>query len=94
MWWQVAGLLVPFSTLPCTLSSLTAIPARVVACPIVTWSVMKLTVPKEGELFEKFNPELQKRNLEMRDERTRNYQEYLDQLQRYSKSDKPSMIRL
>ncbi|EXJ80246.1 hypothetical protein A1O1_08388 [Capronia coronata CBS 617.96] len=48
--------------------------------------------PAEGELFKKFNPELQKRNLELRDKRQQDYQEFLDQLKEYSKSDKPIWV--
>lgn len=51
---------------------------------------MELTVPKEGEVFKQFSPELQKRNLELQDERQRNYQEFLDELKQYSQSEKPS----
>jgi hypothetical protein len=45
--------------------------------------------PAEGEVFKRFNPELQQRNLAMRDQRTKDYQEFVSQLKEYSKSDKP-----
>ncbi|KAL9624685.1 MAG: hypothetical protein Q9160_001039 [Pyrenula sp. 1 TL-2023] len=61
------------------------------AFPVVTWGVMELTVPKDGEVFKEFSPELQKKNLELRDERERDYQEFLDELKKHSKSEKPSM---
>lgn len=48
--------------------------------------------PAEGELFKRFSPELQKKNLEMRDERLRNHQEFIAQLKEYSKSDKPIWV--
>lgn len=44
--------------------------------------------PSEEEIFQKFNPELQARNLALRDERRKNQQAFLDQLKEYSKSDK------
>ncbi|KAK2765031.1 assembly factor cbp4 [Arachnomyces sp. PD_36] len=44
--------------------------------------------PKEGELFERFNPDLQKRNLETRDKRQENFDQFVTQLKEYSKSDK------
>ena len=50
---------------------------------------MYAVTPAEGELFKRFNPELQKHNLEMRDQRKRNYEEFVTQLREYSKSDKP-----
>lgn len=53
---------------------------------------MYYVTPSETELFSKFNPELQKRNLELRDKRQQDYQEFLDQLKEYSKSDKPIWV--
>ncbi|KAI9787896.1 MAG: assembly factor cbp4 [Peltula sp. TS41687] len=50
--------------------------------------VMYVT-PSEEELFKRFNPDLQRRNLEKREERQRTHQDYLDKLREYSKSDKP-----
>jgi len=50
---------------------------------------MYYVTPAEGELFKRFNPELQKRNLEMRDQRLKDYEHFLSQLKEYSKSDKP-----
>ncbi|KEF61914.1 uncharacterized protein A1O9_03486 [Exophiala aquamarina CBS 119918] len=48
--------------------------------------------PSEGELFKRFNPELQKKNLEMRDQRIQNHEEFITQLKEYSKSDKPIWV--
>lgn len=48
--------------------------------------------PAEGELFKRFSPELQKRNLELRDERMKNHQDFVAQLKEYSKSDKPIWV--
>jgi CBP4 len=47
--------------------------------------------PTEEELFKKFNPELQKRSLERREERQEEFNTFVAQLKEYSKSDKPSM---
>ncbi|KAI9831522.1 MAG: assembly factor cbp4 [Phylliscum demangeonii] len=48
--------------------------------------------PTEEELFKRFNPELQKRNLERREERLEQYQDFLYKLKEYSKSDKPIWV--
>ncbi|KAI9883876.1 MAG: hypothetical protein M1823_004341 [Watsoniomyces obsoletus] len=48
--------------------------------------------PTSEELFQKFNPELQKRNLEMREIRLERHQHFLDKLKEYSKSDKPIWV--
>lgn len=46
--------------------------------------------PTEEELFKKYNPELQKRSLEGRDQRLKEANEFIDRIKEYSKSDKPS----
>ncbi|KAI2084916.1 Assembly factor cbp4 [Ophidiomyces ophidiicola] len=46
--------------------------------------------PSEEELFKRFNPDLQKRNLENRDRRQKEFDDFVTQLKEYSKSDKPS----
>ncbi|KIW10216.1 hypothetical protein PV08_11177 [Exophiala spinifera] len=48
--------------------------------------------PSEGEVFKSFSPDLQKRNLELRDQRTKDYEIFLSQLKEYSKSDKPIWV--
>lgn len=50
---------------------------------------MYYVTPSEGELFKRFNPDLQKRNLELRDEREKNYRDFAAKMIEYSKSDKP-----
>lgn len=50
---------------------------------------MYYVTPSEGELFKRFSPDLQKRNLEMRDEREKNYKDFAAKMIEYSKSDKP-----
>ncbi|KAK5065205.1 hypothetical protein LTR84_001042 [Exophiala bonariae] len=55
-------------------------------------ALMYYVTPAEGELFKRFSPELQKRNLELRDERMKNHQEFVAQLKEYSKSDKPIWV--
>ncbi|EEH09346.1 predicted protein [Histoplasma capsulatum G186AR] len=44
--------------------------------------------PTEEELFQKFNPELQKRNLETRDQRQKDFDSFVTQLKTHAKSDK------
>ena len=53
--------------------------------PLLMYSV----TPSEGELFKRFNPDLQKRNIEMRPEREKNYRDFAAKMIEYSKSDKP-----
>ncbi|OKL63209.1 hypothetical protein UA08_01318 [Talaromyces atroroseus] len=44
--------------------------------------------PTDEELFSKYNPELQKAALENRDRREKEYDEYVNKLKEWSKSDK------
>ena len=46
--------------------------------------------PTDEELFQKYNPELQKRSLERRFERQQEFDDFVNRLKRDSKSDKPS----
>ncbi|RVX69474.1 hypothetical protein B0A52_06538 [Exophiala mesophila] len=55
-------------------------------------ALMYYVTPAEGELFKRFNPELQQRNLDLRNERLKNYEEFVTQLKEYSKSDKPIWV--
>ena len=50
---------------------------------------MYYVTPAEGELFNRFSPELQKRNLENRPRRQAEYEDFVGKLKEYSKSDKP-----
>ncbi|KAK4108762.1 CBP4-domain-containing protein [Canariomyces notabilis] len=45
--------------------------------------------PTDEELFQKYNPELQKRSLERRYERQKEFDDFVTKLKEYSKSDKP-----
>ncbi|KAK4042494.1 hypothetical protein C8A01DRAFT_13890 [Parachaetomium inaequale] len=45
--------------------------------------------PTDEELFQKYNPELQKRSLERRVERQQEFDDFVTRLKEYSKSDKP-----
>jgi hypothetical protein len=54
--------------------------------PMLTVYVM----PTDEELFQKYNPELQKRSLERREERQAEFNEWLQNLKRQSMSNKPS----
>ncbi|KAH8695235.1 assembly factor cbp4 [Talaromyces proteolyticus] len=44
--------------------------------------------PSDEELFSRYNPELQKSALENRDRREKEYDEYVNKLKEWSKSDK------
>jgi CBP4 len=50
---------------------------------------MYYVTPAEGELFKRFSPELQQHNLENRERRQRDYEDFVSKLKEYSKSDKP-----
>lgn len=50
---------------------------------------MRLT-PTEEELRAKYNPDLLKKSIEMREEREQEFDEFVTKLKEYSKSDKPS----
>ncbi|KAI0099817.1 CBP4-domain-containing protein [Nemania sp. FL0031] len=45
--------------------------------------------PTDEELFQRYNPELQKRSLERRYERQKEFDDFVTQLKEYSKSEKP-----
>lgn len=47
--------------------------------------------PTEEELFQKYNPDLQRKSLEKRAERQQEFDDFVTKLKEYSKSDKPSM---
>ncbi|PGG95327.1 assembly factor CBP4 [Helicocarpus griseus UAMH5409] len=44
--------------------------------------------PSEEELFKRFNPELQKRNIETREKRQQDFDTFVTQLKTHAKSDK------
>lgn len=46
----------------------------------------------DKHLPKRYNPELQKRSLEGRDQRLKDANDFIAQLKEYSKSDKPSMF--
>lgn len=50
---------------------------------------MYYVTPSEGELFQRFSPELQASNLANRARRQREYEDFVGKLKEYSKSDKP-----
>ncbi len=50
---------------------------------------MYYVTPSEGELFQRFSPELQASNLANRARRQRDYEDFVGKLKEYSKSDKP-----
>ena len=55
-------------------------------------ALMYYVTPAEGEVFKRFSPDLQKRNLELRDQRMKNNEEFVTKLIEYSKSDKPIWV--
>ncbi|KAI1411374.1 CBP4-domain-containing protein [Hypoxylon sp. FL1857] len=48
--------------------------------------------PTDEELFKKYNPELQKKSLERRYEKQKDFDDFVTQLKEYSKSDKPIWV--
>lgn len=53
--------------------------------------LINYVMPSEEELFKKYNPDLQRRSLEGRDQRLKEANEFIDKLKEMGKSDKPSM---
>ncbi|KKY15540.1 putative ubiquinol-cytochrome-c reductase assembly factor [Phaeomoniella chlamydospora] len=56
--------------------------------PALTWYLR----PTDEEIFQKFNPDLQKRSLENRERREKEFDEFVTKLKEYSKSDKPIWV--
>lgn len=50
---------------------------------------MYYVTPAEGELFQRFSPELQASNLANRERRMRQHEDFMGKLREYSKSDLP-----
>ncbi|RYP65355.1 hypothetical protein DL770_009028 [Monosporascus sp. CRB-9-2] len=48
--------------------------------------------PTDEELFKRYNPELQKKSLERRYEKQKDFDDFVTQLKEYAKSDKPIWI--
>lgn len=48
--------------------------------------------PTDEELFKRYNPELQRRSLEEGDRRAQEFDDYVNKLKQWSKSDKSSMF--
>ena len=57
--------------------------------PLPNYTTNSVT-PSEGEIFNRFSPELQARNLANRERRQRDHEDFVSKLKEYSKSDKPS----
>jgi hypothetical protein len=53
---------------------------------------MYYLTPDPDALFQRFSPELQKRNLENRDRRMAEYEDFRTKMIEYSKSDKPIWV--
>lgn len=50
--------------------------------------------PTEEELFSRYNPELQRRSLENREQKQEEFDQFVRRLKEYSKSDKPSELSI
>lgn len=50
--------------------------------------------PTEEELFKRYNPDLQRRSLEGREQRLKEANDFIAQLKEYGKSDKPGQYQL
>jgi len=61
-------------------------------CCIGGPALMYYVTPSEGEVFKRFNPELQARNLAMREQRLKDNEIFVSKLIEYSKSDKPVWV--
>ncbi|KAI0019060.1 CBP4-domain-containing protein [Xylariomycetidae sp. FL0641] len=48
--------------------------------------------PTEEELFQRYNPDLQRKSLERRHEREQEFDDFVTKLKEYSKSDKPIWV--
>lgn len=48
--------------------------------------------PSEEELFQKYNPDLQRRSLANRKEKQEDYDNFVGKLKEFSRSDRPSMF--
>ncbi|KAL2269043.1 hypothetical protein VTJ83DRAFT_3889 [Remersonia thermophila] len=55
-------------------------------------ALVRYVMPTEEELFQRYNPELQKRSLEGRAQRAQEFDDFVTKLKEYSKSDKPIWI--
>ncbi|KAK4181435.1 hypothetical protein QBC36DRAFT_318067 [Triangularia setosa] len=61
----------------------------------VVWggpALVRYLQPTDEELFQKYNPELQKRSLERRYEREKEFDDFVVKLKEQAKSDKPIWI--
>ncbi|KAI1463708.1 CBP4-domain-containing protein [Daldinia caldariorum] len=52
-------------------------------------ALVRWVQPTDEELFQKYNPELQKKSLERRYEKQKEFDDFVTKLKEYSKSDKP-----
>lgn len=53
-------------------------------------ALVRWVQPTDEELFQKYNPDLQKKSLERRYEKQKEFDDFVMQLKAHSKSDKPS----
>jgi hypothetical protein len=83
----------PSPPLPSTSQKLTP-PHSGSICCIGGPALIYYVSPTEEELFLKYNPELQKRSLENRREKQEDFDNFVNKLKVYSKSDKPSTLAI
>lgn len=60
------------------------------ACALGGPALINYVQPTEEELFKRYNPELQKRSLEQKDQKLQEANEFIDMLKEYSKDPRPS----
>lgn len=53
-------------------------------------ALVRYVQPTDEELFQRYNPELQKRSLERRYEREKDFDDFVVKLKQQAKSEKPS----
>jgi hypothetical protein len=63
-----------------------------IACAVGGPALMYYLTPTPEELFQRFSPELQKSNLENRERRKAEYEDFRHKMIEYSKSDKPIWV--
>jgi len=61
-------------------------------CAVGGPALMYYVTPDPDTLFSRFSPELQKQNLENRDRRKAEYEDFRSKMIEYSKSDKPIWV--
>ncbi|KAH0613891.1 uncharacterized protein H6S33_005777 [Morchella sextelata] len=63
-----------------------------VVCCVGGPALVMWVQPDPDELFKKYNPELQKKSLEGREQRLKDHEEFIARLKAYSKDDRPVWV--